>query len=410
MTAAPVTSTPTTDAGVPDRWRVLALLACAELLGMSLWFTGSAAAPLLRAAWNLTDADVAWLTTAVQLGFVVGTGVSALLNLADVIPSRIFFASCALLGAVANAGLAGADSLAPAIASRFLAGAFLAGVYPPAMKMAATWFRDRRGLAVGVIVGALTVGKAGPYLVAALPNADVSFITLLASGSAIVAAILILVGYRDGPFAFEARPFSWTRVREVVTSRPWRLALGGYLGHMAELYSYWTWIPAFFAASALADPHALTVAASPAVRILAFAVIAVGGAGCIWGGLVADRIGRRALVLHALTVSAVCCAGIGFAFGRSFWLLAPVALVWGFFIIADSAQFSVLVTERVASHAVGTAITLQVSLGFLLTTITIQSVPLIVRTVGWPWVFAVLAIGPMLGIVAVTRLPHAIRG
>jgi MFS family permease len=392
------------DSDAPLRWRMLALLACAELLGMSLWFAGSAAAPLLRAAWNLSDSQVAWLTTAVQLGFVAGTAVSALLNLADIIPARLFFAACAVLGAVANSWLAVTDSLGPAIASRFLAGAFLAGVYPPAMKMAATWFRERRGLAVGTIVGALTVGKAGPYLIAALPSAGVRFITLLASASAVAAALLVFVGYRDGPFAFPSRPFSWNRVREVIGSRAWRLALGGYLGHMAELYSYWTWIPAFLAASVIADAHALTAPASPAIQVLAFAVIAVGGLGCIWGGVVADRIGRAALVVRALAVSATCCAGIGFAFGHSLWVLGPIALVWGFFIIADSAQFSVLVTESVAAHAVGTAITLQVSLGFLLTTATIQGVPVIVRNFGWPWVFAMLSVGPLVGIVSIRRL------
>jgi MFS family permease len=177
---------------------------------------------------------------------------------------------------------------------------------------------------------------------------------------------------------------------------------------MAELYSYWTWIPAFVAASALRDPHALTPAAGSAVQVLAFAVIAVGGAGCIWGGLVADRIGRSALVVRALAVSGACCAGVGLLFGQSLWLLAPVALVWGFFIIADSAQFSVLVTESVSSHAVGTAITLQVSLGFLLTTVTIQAVPHIVRALGWPWVFAMLAVGPVLGITSIRRLGEAV--
>ena len=392
------------DAIARGRWRMLALLACAELLGMSLWFAGSAAAPLLRQDWNLSDTQVAWLTTAVQLGFVAGTALSALLNLADIVPARLFFTICALLGAAANAWLAVTDSLAPAIASRFLAGAFLAGVYPPAMKMAATWFVERRGLAVGAVVGALTIGKAGPYLVAALPNAGVRFITLLASTSAVAAAVLVFAGYHDGPFAFPSRSFSWTRVGEVVASRPWRLALGGYLGHMAELYSYWTWIPAFLAASAIADVHALTAVATPAVHVLAFAVIAVGGAGCIWGGLVADRIGRAALVVRALTVSATCCAGVGFAFGHSLWVLGPIALVWGFFIIADSAQFSVLVTESVAAHAVGTAITLQVSIGFLLTTATIQIVPVIVRNAGWSWVFGLLSAGPILGIVSIRQL------
>jgi MFS family permease len=388
----------------PDRWRMLALLATAELLGMSLWFAGSAAAPMLRAEWQLTDGQVAWLTNAVQLGFVVGTALSALLNLPDIIPSGRFFAISAVLGAAVNAWLPFASSVTGGIASRFLAGAFLAGVYPPAMKMASTWFRERRGLAVGTIVGALTVGKAGPYLLSALPNASVGLITLISSGGALTAALIVFVAYRDGPFAFPSRPFSWARVGEVFGSRKWRLALGGYLGHMAELYSYWTWIPAFMAASALHDAHALTAPASPAVKVLSFAVIAVGGAGCIWGGLVADRIGRSALVVRALAVSGACCALIGLLFGQSLWLLAPVALVWGFFIIADSAQFSVLVTETVSSHAVGTAITLQVSLGFLLTTITIQVVPVIVRTLGWPWVFAMLAIGPMLGILSIRRL------
>jgi hypothetical protein len=272
------------------------------------------------------------------------------------------------------------------------------------MKMAATWFRDRRGLAVGTIVGALTVGKAGPYLMAAIPSAGVGFITALSSGCAVLAALIVALGYRDGPFVFPARPFSWERMRDVVSSRKWRLALGGYLGHMAELYSYWTWIPAFVAASAIGDAHALTAPASTTVRVLSFAVIAVGGIGCVWGGLVADRIGRSALVVRALAVSGACCAAVGLLFGHSLWLLAPLALVWGFFIIADSAQFSVLVTESVPGHAVGTAITLQVSLGFLLTTLTIQAVPPIVRTLGWPWVFALLAIGPVLGIISVRRL------
>ncbi|HLA91210.1 MAG TPA: MFS transporter [Gemmatimonadaceae bacterium] len=388
----------------PDRWRILALLAVAELLGMSLWFAGSAVAPQLRERWALSGAEVGWLTAAVQLGFVVGTALVAILNLADIVPARWFFAASATLGALANAWLAVAHALPEAFASRFLAGACLAGVYPPAMKMASTWFRAQRGLAVGTVVGALTVGKAGPYLVTALPGADVTLITLLASASALAAAALVLVAYRDGPFAFESRPFSWRLVAEVTRSARWRLVLGGYLGHMAELYSYWTWIPAFVAASVARNPHALTAPTSPSIAVLSFGVIAVGGAGCVWGGLVADRIGRARLVTRALLVSGTCCALVGIAFGRSLWILGPLALVWGFFIIADSAQFSVLVTEGVSPHAVGTALTLQTSLGFLLTTATIQVIPPVVRGAGWPWAFALLAVGPFLGILAIRRL------
>jgi MFS family permease len=387
----------------PSRWRMLALLATAELLGMSLWLVGSAVAPQLRVRWSLTTFDVGLLATVVQLGFVVGTAASALLNLADTVPARRLFAIAAVAGALANAAMLLGDTFAWALATRFVSGMCLAGVYPPAMKMAATWFRARRGLAVGTVVGALTVGKAGPYLVQAMPGIGVPPVVLAASLSALAAAALVWLGYRDGPYPFPPRPFSWGLVATVARERRWRLATGGYLGHMAELYSYWTWIPVFLAAS-----HAARVgradATSPLVGALGFAVVAVGGAGCIWGGLRADRIGRERLVTLALAGSGACALLIGFAFGGSWWILAPLALAWGFFVIADSAQFSVLVTESVPPHAVGTALTLQTSIGFLLTTLTIQLVPPLVELVGWRWAFPMLAIGPALGILSVRRL------
>lgn len=389
----------------PERWRLLALVAIAELLGMALWFAGSAAAPQLTAAWSLSSSEVAWLTNSVQLGFVAGTAVSALLNLADVVPARRLFATAAVLGGVFNLPLAFTESYSVALVSRFLAGACLAGVYPPAMKMAATWFRARRGLAVGAIVGALTVGKAVPYLAQSIPGSTVAHITYGASACALLAALLIGVGYRDGPYAFPARPFSWSLVGEVLRGERYRLALGGYLGHMAELYSFWTWIAAFFAASEMARlSNGAYVSGNWIVGVLSFGVIAVGGVGCIWGGLVADRLGREALVIRAMTISGVCALLIGAAFGQSWWLLAPIALVWGFFVIADSAQFSVLVTESVPADAVGTALTLQVSLGFLLTTVTIQLVPWIAQLVGWQWAFSLLALGPLFGILSIRRL------
>jgi MFS family permease len=383
---------------------MLALLAVAELLGMSLWFSGSAVAPILQARWQLSGGQVGWLTTMVQLGFVAGTAVSAVLNLADIVPAKPLFATSALLGAAGNAWLAFAPGFGSALVSRFAAGFFLAGVYPPAMKMAATWFRARRGLAVGTVVGALTVGKAGPYLVHALPGAGVVPVVLTASASAVVAALIVLVGYREGPYPFAPRPFSWGLVSSVIANREWRLASGGYFGHMLELYSFWTWIPAFVAASLTAETGNAVAATSPRAALLAFGVIAVGGLGCIWGGLVSDRIGRERLVMWAMAASGTCALLIGLTFGRSLWLLVPVALAWGFFVIADSAQFSVLVTESVPAHAVGTALTVQTSLGFLLTTFSIQAVPPVVRAVGWSLAFPILALGPMLGIWSINSL------
>ena len=266
----------------PRRWRILGLLALAELLGMSLWFAGNAVAPQLQAAWSLTGSQIGWLTTAVQLGFVAGTAVVAVLNLADIIPSQTLFTVAAVLGALSNAALLLADSFAPAVTSRFVCGFCLAGVYPPAMKMISTWFKARRGLAVGTIVGALTVGKATPYLVHALPGAGVSTIVLAGSICAVIAAALVWIGYAEGPYPFPPPRFSWSLVGAVLREREWRLATGGYLGHMFELYSYWTWIPAFLAASALAHANVNTGHANgSAVSVLAFLTIAIGGVGCV---------------------------------------------------------------------------------------------------------------------------------
>lgn len=390
----------------PARWRVLALLAMAELLGMSLWFAASAVTPQLAEEWHLSSGQTGWLTTIVQLGFVVGTGTAALLNLADLLPARSYFASTAIAGALANAGLVLVDRYPQALLLRFLTGFCLAGVYPPAMKMASTWFRARRGLAIGTVVGALTIGKATPYLVHAIPAAGPSVVILAASAFALIAAALIAAFYRDGPYPFPPRPFSWSLVQTVFARREWRLATGGYLGHMFELYSFWTWIPAFIAASVAAEAMRGTLAPASAglVSLIAFGTIAIGGLGCIWGGLFADRRGRERLVMLSMACSGACSLVIPFAFGRTLWLLAPLAWAWGFFVIADSAQFSALVTESVPPHAVGTALTVQTSLGFLLTMVSIQLIPPLVAAIGWQWVFPVLAIGPITGIAAIRVL------
>jgi MFS family permease len=406
-TTAPAVAASDTD---PRRWRILAVLAFAELLGMSLWFAASAVAPQLGARWMLTASQLGWLTAIVQLGFVLGTATSALLNLADVVPSRRLFALSALAGAVANAMLLVAPTYRVALLCRLLTGFALAGVYPPAMKMIATWFRARRGLAVGTIVGALTVGKAGPYLVHALPGVGVRPVVLSASIAATLAAVLVAIAYRDGPFPFPERAFSWGLVASVMRERRWRLATGGYLGHMFELYSAWTWIPVFVAASAAASGTPAGRHRDAVASAVAFSAIAIGGIGCVWGGLVADRRGREWLVTASMAASGLCAMLIGLTFGRSLWLLVPVALLWGFFVIADSAQFSVLVTESVPPHSVGTALTVQTSLGFLLTMVSIQLVPPVAQAIGWRWAFVMLALGPVFGIASIRRLVDFTRG
>jgi MFS family permease len=387
----------------PARWRALAVLSLGQLLGMCTWFAGNAVAPQLAAAWGLDAARTGWLTSAVQLGFVAGTAASAALNLPDVVSGRFLVSVSALGAALANAALTVVAGVEGALASRFLTGVFLAGVYPPAMKMAATWFRSGRGLAIGILIGALTLGKPLPYLIGALGAQRWQSVVLAVSAGSVLAALLVATAYRDGPFPFPRRPFSWRLAGEVARHRETRLAVGGYLGHMWELYAMWTWLPAFLAASALAR-GAGVAAARDFAGVQAFATIAVGAAGCVWGGWMADRIGRGRLVTIAMAASGACALVIGAAFGASPLLLLPIAWAWGFFVIADSAQFSALVTEVAPPHAVGTALALQTSMGFLLTMVTIQLVPAIAESAGWRWAFPVLAIGPALGIAAIARL------
>mgnify|MGYP006278295047 CR=1 FL=1 len=389
--------------GAWGKWRALLLLSLAELLGMSLWFTASAIAPELQAEWGLTPGQVGWLTTTVQLGFVAGTALAAVLNLADVLPSRFYFSAAAALGALSNLLILWVPGYAVMLAARFFTGFFLAGVYPPAMKMIATWFSSARGLAIGTVVGALTVGKASPYLVKSLPSLSLDAVVLSASLAALAGGLLVLAGYRDGPFPFARAPFSWSLVPRVMRSRPTRLAIGGYLGHMWELYAVWTWVPVFLLASASSRSGG-TPESAQAAELVAFGAIAAGGLGCVWGGWAADRMGRERLVNLAMAVSGACSLTAGLFMGWSFWIVAPLVWVWGFFVVADSAQFSALVTEVAPSEAVGTALTLQTSMGFLLTMVTIQGLPLLIDGLGWSGGFPFLALGPALGIWAMLRL------
>ncbi len=374
-------------------WAMLGLLAAVELLGMAGWFAGGAAAHQLAAAWALTASQVAWLTSAVQFGFVAGTLTAAFLNWADVIPARWYVAGAAVAAAIANASLLLAPGYGAALLTRFLLGFCLAGVYPPAMKMAATWFKDRRGVAIGTVVGALTVGKASPYLVEALGGLSLEAVVGSTASAAALAGLLVAVGYRDGPFAFPARPFSWRLVGDVVRIGDLRLVTAGYLGHMWELYAFWSFVATYWAAS-------LPGASPRSVAALAGLSIAVGAVGCVGGGLAADRMGRERVVLWSLAVSGTAAVASALVFQGPGWLRLGVILVWGVAIIADSAQYSALVTELAPPHAVGTALTLQTSMGFLLTMAAIQMVAGLGGP-ATPWAFPLLAVGPALGFVAI---------
>ena len=384
----------------PARWRALALVAAAELLGMSLWFSASAVAPALKAEWGLTDSAAAWLTLAVQLGFVAGTLVSAFGNLPDVFSTRRLFAVSAWLGAAANAGLAlAARGPVAAVALRFLTGFFLAGVYPPGMKILATWFRRGRGAALGILVGGIALGKAFPYLVNAVGHSSWRVNVLAVSGFAVAGGAIVLLFVGDGPYATPAARFDASQIAKVFANRGVRLADFGYFGHMWELYAMWTWIPVFLRASFAAHGARPSLAEGAS-----FLVIGSGAIGCVAAGLLADRIGRTAVTSWAMGISGACCLFVGLLYDASPGVLLVVAAVWGAAVVADSAQFSACVTELGDPQYMGTALTIQTCVGFLLTMVSIELVPLAVAAVGWRWAFAVLAPGPFLGVAAMLRL------
>jgi MFS family permease len=383
---------------------MLLIVAAGELLGLTLWFSATAAAPAIAAELGMSAAGRAWLTMAVQAGFVAGTLASAALNLADLVNARRLFAAGCVAGAAANALIPLAGSAGAVLALRFGTGAALACVYPPGLKIVSGWFRERRGMAMGVVVGALTAGTSIPHLIA-WTSADADWRSMMWTSSLLALAGGALVGAaaRDGPYVSASAPFDAHAIRHAVRPRGVRLATLGYLGHMWELYAMWAWMPAYAAAS-------LAARGTPPGRsgsLVAFVALASGAAGCIAAGSQADRFGKTRTARLAMIASGACAAAAPGVFGRPSELLFLFAVVWGIAVVADSAQFSALVAEHSPRTHVGTALTLQTCAGFLLTMVSMRIVPAVAGAIGWQWAFVVLVPGPLLGAWVMIRLPDS---
>jgi MFS family permease len=402
---------PNTD--MTHKWRQVGILSLAELLAMTLWFSASAVVPQLTEEWKLTSAQQSWITMSVQLGFVAGALLSAVLNVPDRISSRLLFGYTAFTAAAVNAAIPLlASSFYPALILRLLTGFMLAGVYPPGMKLVATWCRNDRGLGIGILVGALTVGSAFPHLLAGLPFLGDKglpswrLLMLITSGQAVLAGLVILFAFRTGPFLAKTAPFDWRYAGKLLTRQPTRLANFGYLGHMWELFAMWTWVPMLLLESYRASGWPVQAA-----RIAGFAVIGIGAAGCVLAGKLADRFGRTAITIASLVLSGACALVAGHLVHVPGTLTA-ICLIWGFAVVADSAQFSAAVSELTDPRYVGTALTVQTSLGFVLTLATIYVIPQIKSLVGWDYALMLLAFGPLAGIASMyrlRRLPDAMR-
>ncbi|MFD6518081.1 MFS transporter [Rhodococcus sp. NPDC060176] len=387
----------------PSTNKQRALIAAVQVLGLCVWFSATAVVPSLRLEWGIDPTAAVWLTASVQIGFVAGAVASTLLNLADRVPPQYLLAASAFGAAICTVVLAlFATNLSAAIPLRFLTGVLLAGVYPVGMKLMASWSKPSdRGRAFGLLLGALTLGSALPHLISGLGplpwRAVMSMAAALTAIGAIIAALLI----KPGPL-LDTRPitpsprYALTMFRE----RGPRLANIGYFGHMWELYALWTWMSMFILAGRDQRGSEQT-----STSFIAFAAIGFAGiAGCLLGGWASDRFGRSPAAVTALVISGACCVLSPLFFTAPTGTLLAFLLVWGAAVIADSGVFSTSLSETADSRFIGTALTAQTAIGFLLTVVTIQLVPVVAEFSSWRYAFLLLAPGPILGAVAMASL------
>lgn len=382
------------------RYAFLALLCLGVVLSMVTWFSATAVTPELIIAWELSGSEAAWLTNGVQLGFVAGALGASLINLPDIVRLKYLMASAALAAGVVNAILLLEPNIVGAVACRFLTGVALAAIYPPAMKLVATWFQKGRGMALGAVVGALTLGSAMPHLFRALvEHLDWKLVILLSSGAALIAAAIFGRAAKEGPYAFGQAVFNPRQIGLVWRDRNLMWVNIGYFGHMWELYAMWAWVLVFFR---LAMDGVIDGAYA---SLIVFGIIASGCAGCLLGGVLSDRVGRTVTTAGFMLISATCAILIGFAFEGPFALLVGIGLIWGISIVGDSPIFSTAVTELAPRELVGTALSFQMGIGFGLTVLVIWMMPQLADLLGgWQWTFLALAPGPLVGAYAMLKL------
>ncbi len=397
------------DSQPAGRFRALFILSICIVLSMTTWFSATAVIPKLQSIWNLTPTLSAWLTIGVQLGFVLGAIGSSIVSLSDVISSKKLMIYGSMGAAVANLGLLLVESAYLAIFFRVMTGVFLALVYPPSLKLISTWFKRGRGLALGALVGSITLGSAAPHFINAIGGLGWELVVVSTTLATLSGALIIGLFVHEGPFPYPRAPFHLGRIGQVFKNRGILLASLGYFGHMWELYAMWAWFLTFTQMSFIE----LNIDNPSAASFFTFAAIGMGALGCIVGGILGDRWGRTATTSLMMCISGSCALLAGFVYDGPLWMLIALGLIWGFTVVADSAQFSTIVTELGDPMYVGTALTMQLGIGFMLTVITIWLLPLAADNLNsWQWVFLILIPGPLIGTCAMLllrRMPEAVK-